>query len=677
MSETTLDDLIETAYSSLPSKGVNQSDIPIPKNISSEFQYNYFVFDETTNRDVTLSGDQVEAFTTLTSDATESDKRQALVDYDLPRFIKVTWEPMELDSVLNDGQVHNEIVTDTSSDGSVLIGENLSNILFEEVLTSNQYSGINLQDAEGLSKITDAAKVAIDTSEVPFTFADSDSATSTTDSNLDVVNSYLEAVGASTGLDSTAKELLRNALSSYQSMGDLSFNNRSEERESVINDSFFNTTTTFDMGMSVSNVMAIRCGNAWSKDGGSSFFEEIISVKDILSGITSAALSQESAGAINENDYDISGQPVNYRISQNIADNTSGEQYSARVVGYLVEKQEVDEDGSITVLSPLAVENPLSGDIIDPNVLYGKGYRYSVRTVAYVEFSAINVYPGNGSRSQTVIVGMLIASRPSKTTTSICVERIPPPPPVELSFIYDGVKKGLDISWSLPVNRQRDIKEFRIFRRSTTDSGYQLIKNYYFNDSTTLTKTDEIPDPDTLVSSESSKLSNSLFQVTSSPKMLYLDRDFDTRSSFIYAIASVDARGLCSNYSQQFRVTYDTFSARVEVDYLSCSGAPIPYPNLYLRNDLFVDTMKVSSFDKLSVYFDPEYLIVKDSDESDLEVIATNEDNPSYKLSIINLDSQKSKVIDIYVRDIRDDNFNAGEGIDYNVSAKVATLVDI
>ena len=87
--------------------------------------------------------------------------------------------------------------------------------------------------------------------------------------------------------------------------------------------------------------------------------------------------------------------------------------------------------------------------------------------------------------------------------------------------------------------------------------------------------------------------------------------------------------------------------------------------------------MKVSSFDKLSVYFDPEYLIVKDSDESDLEVIATNEDNPSYKLSIINLDSQKSKVIDIYVRDIRDDNFNAGEGIDYNVSAKVATLVDI
>jgi hypothetical protein len=34
-------------------------------------------------------------------------------------------------------------------------------------------------------------------------------------------------------------------------------------------------------------------------------------------------------------------------------------------------------------------------------------------------------------------------------------------------------------------------------------------------------------------------------------------------------------------------------------------------------------------------------------------------------------------VIDIYVRDIRDDNFNAGEGIDYNVSAKVATLVDI
>jgi len=677
MSETSLDDLIETGYSSLPSKGVNQSDIPIPNNVDSEFQYNYFVNDETTNRDVSLSGDSVEAFTTLSSDASESVRRQALVDWDLPRFVKITWDPMELESVLDDGQVQNEIVTDTSAEGSVVIGENLSNILYEEVLTSNQYSGINLQDAEGLTKITDAAKVAIDTSEVPFTFASTSDSSLMTDSNLDIVNSYLDAVGSSTGLDSSAKELLRNALASYQSTGDLSFNNQSEERTSIISDSFSNTSTTFDMGMSVSNVLALRCGNAWSKDGGSSFFEEIISVKDILSGISSAAISQESAGAISDSDYDISGNPVNYRISQNLADNTSGDQYRSRVVGYLIEKNEVDEDGNVTILGPIAIENPLAGDAIDPNVMYGRGYRYTVRTVAYVEFSAINVYPGNESRNQTVVVGMLIASRPSKTTTAVCIERIPPPPPADLSFIYDGEKGGLVISWSLPVNKQRDIKEFRIFRRSNLSSSYELLKNYYFNDSTTLTKTDEIPDPDALVESDSSKLSTSLFQVTSGPSFLFVDKDFDFRSSFIYSICSVDARGMCSNYSQQFRVTYDTFKSRIDFEYLSRSGAPLPYPNLYINNDLFVDTIKVSSFDKLSVYFDPEYLTVKDSDDNDLNVISTSDDNPAYKLSIINLDSQKSKVIDIYVRDIRDDYFNAGEGIDYNVSAKVATLVDI
>jgi hypothetical protein len=362
-----------------------------------------------------------------------------------------------------------------------------------------------------------------------------------------------------------------------------------------------------------------------------------------------------------------------------MADQTSGDQYVARVVGYLIEKDEVDADGNVTTLDPIIVENPLSGDLIDPNVAYGRGYRYRVRTIAYLEFSAINVYPGNESRNQSVIVGVLIASRPSKTTSSLCIERIPPPPPRDIEFVYDGKSESLDIVWAMPVNRQRDVKQFRVFRRESLSVGYELIKNYFFDDSATLTKTTEIPDPDSLIASTAAKKSGALIQVVDSPQLIYRDPDFNHDSSYIYAITSVDARGLQSNYSAQFSVSFDKFKSRLNVSYLSRSGAPIPYPNLYLRSDLFQDTIRTSGLDQVTIYFDPEYLkITEDSlDEDGIDIVSTSDDNPSYKLSMLNLDNQKSKLIDIYVKDLRSDLFEVGEGIDYAVTTRVSTLIDV
>ena len=679
--DTQFDAMLESGYSSLPSKGVNHSDIPVPTDVTSEFQYNYFVADETTTRDSVVKGESITSFTTLTDDASETDRLQAMMDYDVPRFVKVSWTPVELDSLSGIGQSSSDsdgINTDTGSTwgDQGILEENLENILYEETMTSNQYSGINFQDAEGLTKLTAMAKIAIDTSDLPFTFASTETSSASTDSNLDVVNQYLEAVGSSTGVDASAKEMLRTALGSYQSTGDMSFINQAAEREALVEDSLFNTSTTFDLGVSVSNVLAARCGNAWGQNGGSAFFEEISRIGSTLSQITSAGISQDGAGTISDDDYDISGVPVTYRVTENIADQTQSDQYVARIVGYIIEKHEVDSSGNVVSLTPLIVENPEAGDIIDPNIMYGRGYRYSVRTVAYVEFSAINVYPGNQSRDQTMVVGLLFASRPSSTTTVVCVERVPPKPPVDISFVFNP-ERGLDITWAFPINKQRDIKQFRIFRRASTLSSFSLIKNYFFDDSTTLTKTVEIPDPDSLVESSSSRLSGATFQVTDGPALLYTDPDFGFDSAFIYTIVSVDARGLSSNYSAQYVVTYDRFKGRIAITYVSRSGAPIPYPNLYFRRDLFQDTIRTSGYDQMTVYFDPEYLTVKDSDENDLSLISTSEDSPAYKISMINLDNQRSKLIDIYVKDIRGLEFQEEEGIEYSVRTTVSTLIDV
>ena len=70
--------------------------------------------------------------------------------------------------------------------------------------------------------------------------------------------------------------------------------------------------------------------------------------------------------------------------------------------------------------------------------------------------------------------------------------------------------------------------------------------------------------------------------------------------------------------------------------------------------------------------------ITEDSlDEDGIDIVSTSDDNPSYKLSMLNLDNQKSKLIDIYVKDLRSDLFEVGEGIDYAVTTRVSTLIDV
>jgi hypothetical protein len=99
---------------------------------------------------------------------------------------------------------------------------------------------------------------------------------------------------------------------------------------------------------------------------------------------------------------------------------------------------------------------------------------------------------------------------------------------------------------------------------------------------------------------------------------------------------------------------------------ISPSGAPKPYPNFYLREDveadvgstnLTVDSIKVSGHDKMTIFFDPEYLsIVKednDGNESDLDLLTTEIEGGKYKMQFINIDRQIGKVLNISVEDLR------------------------
>jgi hypothetical protein len=196
------------------------------------------------------------------------------------------------------------------------------------------------------------------------------------------------------------------------------------------------------------------------------------------------------------------------------------------------------------------------------------------------------------------------------------------------------------VHWGFPVNSQRDIKHFQIFRRKTVNEPFELIKQYSFNDSETLRPTLETPDP-VLIE-----------DTTNNIKTSFIDYEFTKDSRYIYSVCSVDAHGLTSNYSQQFECYFDKYANKMYKELVSVSGAPKSYPNFFLRRDTFVDTVKVSSRQSLKVVFNPEYLKVVDRLGNDLKFLKTDA-NSSYVIQMINVDLQADQKVNINIRDLR------------------------
>ena len=68
-------------------------------------------------------------------------------------------------------------------------------------------------------------------------------------------------------------------------------------------------------------------------------------------------------------------------------------------------------------------------------------------------------------------------------STVNCVERVPPPPPNNLRATFDFETLFPRISWQFPLNKQRDIKRFQIFKRHSLQEPFTLIAEYDFDNS--------------------------------------------------------------------------------------------------------------------------------------------------------------------------------------------------
>jgi hypothetical protein len=324
---------------------------------------------------------------------------------------------------------------------------------------------------------------------------------------------------------------------------------------------------------------------------------------------------------------------------------------SYQLIGYIIDKYELTEGNVFVLVKTFAIEDPKSTKIVDTSIKYGSIYYYSIRSVVQVSTPAFD--EATQSISQ---ITYYVSSRP-RVTSVVCEEKLPPPPPTDISFLWDYRKKKLSITWCMPSNPQRDIKQFQVFRRKAIDEPFELLRQIHFDFSKKLyqsresvdgNKNDMMADERALVSYENQQLCR------------YVDEDFMAdvdsffSSKYIYALASVDAHGMVSCYSSQFEVYFDFFKNKIIKKFISESGAPRQYPNMRIKSDLFVDVMKVSGMSSatLKVYFTPEYFKINNKNMT-TKLVSTDKDNGYYKLQFINVQNQKSDSVKIIVEDTK------------------------
>jgi len=138
----------------------------------------------------------------------------------------------------------------------------------------------------------------------------------------------------------------------------------------------------------------------------------------------------------------------------------------------------------------------------------------------------------------------------------------------------------------------------------------------------------------------------------------YIDPEFDKTKTYIYALVVIDARQLTSEYSTQIRVSFSESKNRITKEFVSYAGAPKQYPNWYLKENFFVDSMKDSSHSNLSIYFDPEaYTLTRGSGE-DIPAFCTTSIDPlsKYVFQLINVDRLDEAQINVTIDESRLEN---------------------
>ena len=621
-----------TSVVSYPSLPITIFDIPEVQDLECVFQYNFFTRDER----VSSRGDVITLSPTTMSDF---EMRMLAMTREIPRFNKISFvapviappTKRQQDGFSEVGiSYEDEMIYITNAYGQeerISILRNIADVMYEEAITNASFSSIHIHDT-GLDQ------------KFYFLLKESEEIFSPTSLQRVVFNTegaqryYADKSFANTHDDGTLGEQVTEALSNIQASG--ARVSSADVREELVMETLFGPRSV-EIDFNVNNLYAYTLLRASADEHMSVYEDELTSLLPETRQIQGEAIQSASPGKIAAGEYLHGIIPIDQIGPMPSLESTPLGRYNEAsvLIGYIIEKSEVTEEGKVIYHDPIVVENPDHTVVTDSSVMYGGAYQYRVRAVTVTQFEALQLN-SDGTKSRGVVVARVLVSSRGKTCAIVATENIPPPPPDEINFDYLYESEDLIFSWGLPNNPQRDIKKFQIFRRKNISQPFQLLEEYDFDDSLIKTSNPEMIHP-------------SLVRKMRYAATFYLDKEFHKEAAYIYAVCAIDAHGLSSNYSEQFLVSFDVFKNRLQKGYISQPGAPKPYPNLYLNMDLFVDTMKDSGHNRMTIFFDPEYLEVYDENDNKLELIYADCDNPSYVMSIINTDLLESEILNITI----------------------------
>lgn len=582
---------------SLPSKNAAILDVPEVDEFQTEFQYRYWTSDEYENGQGSIATTN-QQIPSETFDANYINRTRKI-----PRLVQLSWRPITLNR------------DDSNQENSIRIRDYYNKLHSEETFTSNDFTTFQYQDSGTDLRL----KFFVDR------FA-------TLLPDLEIANSsdeLVELINSRTPDQVTAK-FLSEVLANLQRQG-VVFSSRSDIANATLQ-----RLQNVVLNARINNRLLLSVAKTVKEDSVGVFSDELASstFTAAIKSIQDAAISNANANLLNPLDYDFEVLSyVGYRPVD-----TNGYKPSVQSLGYVIEKREVKADGSQEQHPPIFVENSFINTTYDYQVRYNSVYYYKIRGVYLVEVRAVD-----DSTRQNLLVSFLVGSKFSPERKTITVEFVPPPAPADFNVAWDYGERALRCTWNLPTNPQQDIKYIQLFRRKSIADPFQLVKMWDFNNTQTRVELSEYPYPE-------------LVERVPSFIGIYLDRDFGKDSNYIYAVAAIDAHGLCSNYSMQLQASFDRFENKLVKKLISISGAPKQYPNAYLNADTFVDTIKDSGHTSIRVVFNPDFIRLLDRNGSDLKLLKTDRTNSKYRLQLINIDLQSQQNVDITLQDSRPTN---------------------
>ena len=388
-----------------------------------------------------------------------------------------------------------------------------------------------------------------------------------------------------------------------------------------------------------------------------------------LKTLQAAAIAASDPAVISSNDYSFNyAAPSQAFIHP--ADSDAAIEMQIAKIGYMIQKTEFFLDDTTGKLRPATVSTltglpytetifvgPNTTHYKDSKIKYGNYYQYSLRSLALVFLPAFASNEA-GEAVQSQMIGTIISSKPITQSQIAAEDNLEPPSPQSFYVDWDYSNDMLRLTWDSPINTKNNVVKYQVFRRKSILDPFTLIKEYNWD-----------PRPGMFFPINQGRINAAygetpLQSVVENPaygKNIYHDPEFTKSSSYIYAVCAVNSAYRSSRLSPQYSVAFDRNVGKISRKLISHSGANKSLPNGMMHSQVFVESMKTSGFSNIKIFFDPEYLVVKDAENNALniishapngiDVISTEQLYNRYRMNFLNVDLQKSREIDIVVED--------------------------